>query len=91
LNCLSEQLYILAARLEGRGVLRTADDLRAVAADLREKDDASHAEDVLVCFAMERLDLISSRLARGGLDRQADEVKRVVDQCRRFQNVPPTS
>lgn len=91
LNRLSEQLYLLAERLEGRGVLRTADDLQAVADDLREKDPTSRAEDVRVWFAVERLELISSRLARGGFARIADELDQVVDECRRILEAPPTS
>lgn len=87
----SEQLYLLAVRLEGRGVLRTADDLRTVADDLQKSDGASWARSLVVCFAIERLELISSRLTRGGFERFADKLDRVLDEFRHLLEAPPTS
>jgi hypothetical protein len=90
LNQLLGRLYSLAADLEGLGVLRTADDIRHVTNCLRAgSDDGLRAED-RIGDAIERLRMISERLARGGLGRCATDVVGLVDELRRLQESAPS-
>jgi hypothetical protein len=91
LNRLSESLYSVVAGLEGLGVARSADDLRAVADDLRDIPDGGPTEDVRVGVSIDKLMRISTRLARSGFTRSAEDLERLLDDLRRLRRSPPHS
>jgi hypothetical protein len=89
LNQLLGRLYSLAADLEGLGVLRTAADIRCVTDGLRAgSGDGLRTED-RIGDAIQRLRMISHRLARGGFARSAGVVARLVDDLGRLHESTP--
>lgn len=85
LNELLESLCSLAEQLEGFGMLRTADDLRSVADELRDDSGVRRGSGI------ERLTIISARLARGGYRRSSNDVACLVDDLRRLHEAAPVS
>jgi hypothetical protein len=65
------------------GLIRTADDVRAVADELRDAPgEGDRAGDLRFGRAIERLTMIHARLARAGLQRSADDVSGLLDELR---------
>jgi hypothetical protein len=84
-NQLTERLDSIVAQLEGLGVARSADDIRAIADDLRRIPAEGHtATDSRVDISIEKLAGISVRLARGGLVHLAADVGQLIDDLRRL-------
>jgi hypothetical protein len=90
LNQLTERLDALVARFEGLGVIRTADDIRVIANELRDiPDDRLEAESNRISVSIDRLSIIHSRLARGGLPRLAGHVEKVLTELRSLLRPSP--
>jgi hypothetical protein len=91
LNGLTERLYSVVAQLEGLGVARSADDVRAIAEGLCDiPDGALPAEDARIGVSIEKVTRICDRLVRGGLARSADDLGRVLDDLKRLHGSPPS-